>query len=161
VEWKGGGGFRYYDLAPSLLELDKWGREVISKEYDAPMLARAMCKLEGFAYAPSSDVYWQHGHSSETDFLYVTTQTLGPEELSALSEEVGEGRSLLILCSAFRGNSELWPNLTIRKIPNHIRSRCEWGHDDYSLNVANLPQAEAMGAPASAQPGLFGDGDAA
>lgn len=161
VEWKGGGGFRYYELAPSLLELDKWGREVISKEYDAAMLAQALCKLEGFTYAPSPDVYWQQGNSSETDFLYVTTQTLGPEELSALSEEVGEGRSLLILCAAFRGKPELWPNLTIRKIPNHIRSRCEWGHDDYSLNVANLPQAEVAVAPAAAQPGLFDEGDAA
>lgn len=160
-EWKGGGGFRYYELAPSLLATDKWGREVISKEYDAAMLAQALCKLEGFTYAPSPDVYWQQGHSSETDFLYVTTQTLGPEELSALSEEVGEGRSLLILCAAFRGKAELWPNLTIRKIPNHIRSRCEWGHDDYSLNVANLPQAEVIAAPAAAQPGLFDEGDAA
>lgn len=161
VEWKGGGGFRYYELAPSLLEKDKWGREVISKEYDAGMLAQALCKLEGFTYAPSPDVYWQQGHSSENDFLYVTTQTLGPEELAALSAEVGEGRSLLVLCAAFRGNPELWLNLTIRKIPNHIRTRCEWGHDDYSLNVANLPQAEVQAAPAAAQPRLFDDGDAA
>lgn len=161
VDWKGGGGFRYYELAPSLLEKDKWGREVISKQYNAEMLAQALCKLEGFAYAPSPDVYWQQGHSSETDFLYVTTQTLGPEELAALSEDVGEGRSLLILCAAFRGNTDLWPNLTVRKIPNHIRSRCEWGHDDYSLNVANLPQAEVPVAPVARQGGLFDDGDAA
>jgi adenine-specific DNA-methyltransferase len=160
VDWKGGGGFRYYELAPSLLKKDKWGREVISKEYNPAMLAQALCKLEGFTYAPSLDVYWQQGHSSENDFLYVTTQTLGPEELAALSEEVGEGRSLLILCGAFRGNPELWPNLTIRKIPNHIRSKCEWGHDDYSLNVANLPQAKVKDTPASTQPGLFDDGDA-
>ncbi|CAD5983593.1 Putative type III restriction-modification system HindVIP enzyme mod [Planktothrix tepida] len=26
VNWKGGGGFRYYRLAPSLLEKDKWGK---------------------------------------------------------------------------------------------------------------------------------------
>lgn len=161
VDWKGGGGFRYYELAPSLLEKDKWGREVISKEYDAAMLAQALCKLEGFTYAPSPDVYWQQGHSSESDFLYVTTQSLGPEELAALSEDVGEGRSLLILCAAFRGNADLWPNLTLRKIPNHIRSRCEWGHDDYSLNVANLPQAEVKAAPPAPQPGLFDEGDAA
>lgn len=159
--WKGGGGFRFYELGPSLLEKDKWGREVISKEYNPAMLAQALCKLEGFTYAPSPDVYWQHGHSSESDFLYVTTQTLGPEELAALSEEVGDGRSLLILCAAFRGNAELWPNLTVRKIPNHIRSRCEWGHDDYSLNVANLPQAEAKAATVVPQPGLFDEGDAA
>ncbi len=159
LDWKGGGGFRYYELAPSLLEKDKWGREVISKDYDAAMLAQALCKLEGFTYDPSDSVYWQQGHSSEADFIYVTTQTLGPEELAALSEDVGEGRSLLILCAAFRGKPEQWPNLTVRKIPNHIRSRCEWGHDDYSLNVANLPQAEA--APKPRQSGLFDDGEGA
>lgn len=161
VNWKGGGGFRYYELAPSLLEKDKWNREIISRKYDAVMLAQALCKLEGFTYAPSPEVYWQQGHSSESDFLYVTTQTLGPEELGALGDEVGEARSLLILCAAFRGNAELWPNLTVRKIPNHIRSRCEWGHDDYSLNVANLPQAETKAAPVAPQPGLFDEGDAA
>jgi adenine-specific DNA-methyltransferase len=159
VGWQGGGGFRYYELAPSLLEKDKWGREVISKEYNPEMLAQALCKLEGFTYEPSPDVYWRQGHSSERDFLYVTTQSLGPEELAALSEDVGEGRSLLVLCVAFRGNAELWPNLTVRKIPNYIRARCEWGHDDYSLNVANLPQAEVATA-AVLQPGLFDDGDA-
>jgi adenine-specific DNA-methyltransferase len=161
LDWKGGGGFRYYELAPSLLERDKWGREVISKEYNPAMLTQALCKLEGFTYAPSPDVYWQQGHSSENDFLYVTTQTLGPQELAALSDDVGEGRSLLILCGAFRGNAELWPNLTIRKIPNHIRTRCEWGHDDYSLNVANLPQGKVEASPFAAQPGLFDEGDAA
>ena len=161
MNWKGGGGFRYYELAPSLLETDKWGREVISREYDSAMLAQALCKLEGFTYVPSPDVYWQQGHSSESDFLYVTTQTLGPEELAVLSEDVGEGRSLLILCAAFRGNAELWPNLTVRKIPNHIRSRCEWGRDDYSLNVANLPQAELKSARAAPQPGLFDEEETA
>jgi adenine-specific DNA-methyltransferase len=162
VDWRGGGGFRYCELAPSLLEKDKWDREVISSKYDAAMLAQALCKLEGFTYEPSDSVYWQQGHSSESDFLYVTTQTLGPEELAALSEEVGDGRSLLILCAAFRGNGDLWPNLTLRKIPNHIRSKCEWGHDDYSLNVANLPMAEKEPAPPPpAQSSLFGGEDAA
>lgn len=176
VGWKGGGGFRYYELAPSLLQKDKWGREVISKDYNAEMLTQALCKLEGFAYAPSPDVYWQQGQSSEADFLYVTTQTLGPNELAALSEDVGDGRSLLILCAAFRANPDNWPNLTVRKIPNHIRTRCEWGHDDYSLNVAkikgadlgilaqvadeNLPQAEVSAEKASPQPSLFDEGDA-
>jgi adenine-specific DNA-methyltransferase len=161
-DWKGGGGFRFFNLAPSLLEKDKWDREVISSKYDASMLAQAICKLEGFTYAPSDSVYWQQGYSSESDFLYVTTQTFGPEELAALSEEVGEGRSLLILCAAFRGNPDLWPNLTLRKIPNHIRSKCEWGHDDYSLNVANLPMAEkAALPPPPAQSELFDGEDAA
>ena len=65
-EWKGGGGFRYYRLAPSLLEKDKFGNWIISKQYNAAMLAEAMCKFEGFTYAPSDTEYWMHGHSTET-----------------------------------------------------------------------------------------------
>jgi len=164
VGWQGGGGFRYFRLAPSLLETDKWGREVISKAYNAEMLAEALCKLEGFTYAPSDAVYWQQGHSTERDFIYVTTQTLGPEQLQQLSEEVGPDQTLLVLCSAFRGNVDRWPNLTVKKIPNHIRARCEWGHDDYSLNVENLPKAppkpaadeSAPSTVKSKQPDLFG-----
>jgi adenine-specific DNA-methyltransferase len=140
VEWEGGGGFRYFRLAPSLLETDRHGREVISKAYNAEMLAAALCKIEGFTYAPSDTTYWQHGSSTERDFIYVTTQTLGPQQLASLSEDVGTD-SLLVLCSAFRGNVSAYSNLTVKKIPNYIRSRCEWGHDDYSLNVANLPKA--------------------
>ncbi len=141
INWKGGGGFRYYRLAPSLLEKDKWGNWIISKDYNPAMLAEALCKLEGFTYAPSDTVYWQQGRSTESDFIYVTTQTLGPEQLQALSDEVGRERSLLILCSAFRGQPDAWPNLTVKKIPKAVLAKCEWGHDDYSLNVENLPKA--------------------
>ena len=140
VNWKGGGGFRYYRLAPSLMEKDKWGNWVICKEYNSAMLAEAVCKLEGFVYAPSDAVYWQHGHSTEADFIYVTTQNLSHEQLQALSDEVGSNRSLLVCCSAFRGRPDAFPNLTVKKIPNAVLSRCEWGHDDYSLKIENLPQ---------------------
>jgi adenine-specific DNA-methyltransferase len=97
--------------------------------------------LEGFVYAPSETVYWQQGHSTETDFIYVTTQNLSHEQLQHLSDEVGSGRSLLVCCSAFRGRADAFPNLTVKKIPNAVLTRCEWGHDDYSLKVENLPQA--------------------
>jgi adenine-specific DNA-methyltransferase len=167
VGWKGGGGFRYYRLAPSLLEKDKWGNWVIHRDYNAAMLAEALCKLEGFTYAPSDSVYWQHGHSTERDFLYVTTATLSHEQLQQLADEVGTERSLLVLCPAFRGKAD-HPNLTVRKIPKQVLSRCEWGHDDYSLQVENLPQAPEPEAEAphpnpsaargrDAQPGLFKD----
>lgn len=147
VDWKGGGGFRYYRLAPSLIVDDRWGNTVINPEYNAAQLAEALCKLEGFTYAPSDVHWWQHGHSSERDFLYVTTQTLSVAQLQALAEEVGEERSLLVCCAAFRGITAAaaatrWPNLTLKKIPKMVLARCEWGHDDYSLNVANLPLAE-------------------
>ncbi len=141
VGWKGGGGFRYYRLAPSLLEQDQFGNPVISKQYNAAMVSEAMCKLMGFTYAPSAAIYWQHGHSTEHDFIYVTTQTLTREQLAKLSEEVGEKQSLLICCGAFRVKSDAFPNLTLKKIPKAVLSRCEWGKDDYSLRVENLPKA--------------------
>jgi len=141
MSWKGGGGFRYYHIAPSLLQKDRFGNLVISKEYNAAMLAEAMCKIMGFRYAPSDEVYWQQGRSTEGDFLYITTQTLTREQLAKLSDEVGENRSLLICCAAFRGKADAFDNLTLRKIPSAVLAKCEWGHDDYSLNVANLPKA--------------------
>ncbi len=140
VAWKGGGGFRYYRLAPSLLEKDKWGNWVINHDYNATMLAEALCKLEGFSYAPSDAVYWQHGHSTERDFVYVTTASLTHEQLQQLADEVGPDRSLLVLCTAFRAKADAYPNLTVKKIPKQVLSRCEWGHDDYSLQVENLPK---------------------
>ncbi|MGA2532719.1 MAG: site-specific DNA-methyltransferase [Candidatus Aminicenantales bacterium] len=143
VGWKAGGGFRYYRLGPSLLQKDEFGNWVISKEYNPAMLAEAMCKLEGFTYAPSDTAYWRHGHSTETDFIYVTTQTLTREQLQKLSDEVGEGRSLLIMCGAFRvKNLDEFPNLTVKKIPKAVLNRCEWGKDDYSLEIQNLPVRE-------------------
>jgi adenine-specific DNA-methyltransferase len=153
AEWKGGGGFRYYRLAPSLLREDKWGNWVISKEYNAGMLAEALCKLEGFTYAPSDSIYWQQGRSTDRDFLYVTTAQLNHDQLQQLSDEVGPGRTLLVLCTAFRGKAERYPNLTVKKIPKQVLSRCEWGHDDYSLQVDNLPKAP----PKMGQQGLFGE----
>ena len=177
VGWQGGGGFRYYKLAPSLIVNDRWGNPVINPEYNAAMLAEALAKLEGFTYAPSETHWWQHGHSSERDFIYVTTQNLSAEQLQALSDEVGPERSLLVCCAAFRGvtaarAAERWPNLTLKKIPKMVLARCEWGHDDYSLNVQNLPLAqpepEAVPSPRPspggrkskvvAMPDLFGDG---
>ncbi len=149
--WQGGGGFRFYNLAPSLLEADKWGRWVISKDYNAAMLAEAMCKHMGFTYAPSQDVseYWKHGFSSERDFIYVTTLSLTHDQLRAISEDVGPERTLLICCKAFNARSEDFENLTIKKIPHAILARCEWGKDDYSLKIASLPEREPAPKPES------------
>jgi adenine-specific DNA-methyltransferase len=152
VTWQGGGGFRYYKLAPSLIVNDRWANPVINPEYNAAHLTEALCKLEGFTYAPSETQWWQHGYSSERDFIYVTTQNLSADQLQALSDEVGSMQSLVVCCAAFHGvtvgkAAERWPNLTLKKIPKMVLARCEWGHDDYSLNVANLPMAKPAPHP--------------
>jgi adenine-specific DNA-methyltransferase len=89
--------------------------------------------------------------STENDFIYVTTQTLTRYQLAALSEEVGEGRSLLVCCAAFQGKADDYPDLTLKKIPKVILNRCEWGRDDYSLAVLDLPMAPAQSADAKGE----------
>jgi adenine-specific DNA-methyltransferase len=149
VNWRGGGGFRYFRLAPSLLVQDKYGNYIINRDYNAEMLAEAMCKHESFTYAPSETVYWQHGRSSETDFIYVTTQSLTRDQLVALSEDVGPDRTLLVCAFAFRARDGEFPNLTFKKIPNAVLHRCEWGRDDYSLQISQLPPPEETAGPES------------
>jgi adenine-specific DNA-methyltransferase len=169
--WKGGGGFRYFRLAPSLLEKDAHGNWIINKQYNAAMLAEAMCKHQGFTYAPSDTVYWQQGRSSERDFIYTTTQSLTSGQLQKLSDEVGKQRSLLVCCKAFTCAADAFGNLTMKKIPKAVLSRCEFGKDDYSLQIASLvpapvseeepspPAARQRAARTAAQPSLFDAAD--
>ena len=108
------------------------------------MLAEAMCKLEGFQYAPDPDVFWMHGKSTETDFIYVTTQNLSRNQLRFISDEVGPERTLLVCCAAFRAKRNEFSNLTLKRIPHAVLNRCEWGRDDYSLNVRELAPVQVV-----------------
>jgi adenine-specific DNA-methyltransferase len=141
--WKGGGGFRFYELAPSLLKEDKFGNLVINKEYNADMLAAAMAKQEGFTYEPSAEHYWKQGYSHESDYIYTTTQFMTVEGLAAIAEQMKEGESLLVCCTAFQKECRsAFPNITIKKIPQMLLGRCEFNKDDYSLNIVELPVME-------------------
>lgn len=151
--WQGGGGFKFYELAPSLLKEDQFGHLVINKEYNADMLAAAMAKQEGFTYEPSEDVYWKQGRSSENDYIYTTTQFMTLESIAAIAEQMGEGESLLICCTAFQKECRnRFSNITIKKIPQMLLGRCEFNHDDYSLNIIDLPQVECDEVPEDESP---------
>ena len=119
ANWRGGGGFRYYNLAPSLVKFDEWGNPVINKDFNESMLVRALCKVEGFNFDPSPDVYWKQGKSTESDFIYVTTQHLTAQMLQKLSDDVGDSCTLLICCGSFDGKKDSYGNLTIKKIPKN------------------------------------------
>lgn len=142
--WKGGGGFKFYTLAPSLIQKDKYGCDIINPEYNANMLAAAMAKQEGFHYLPHESIYWKQGKSSENDFIFTTTQFITVEMLDRLSEEMLPNESLLICCKGFKTECKSrHSNITIKKIPQMLYGRCEFGKDDYSLNIVNLPHDES------------------
>lgn len=114
-----------------------WG---INKAYNAEMLSEAICKLEDFGYVPPETEWWNHGTSSETDFIYLSTQNLSVEKLQQLSDEVGGDKTLLVYCGFFRCKPGRFENLTVKNLPKMVLSRCEWANDGYSLNIKNLPQ---------------------
>lgn len=143
VDWKGGGGFKFYTLAPSLLKQDKFGNWVISPEYNADMLAAAMAKQEGFSYQPHTSSYWKQGQSSEQDFIFTTTQFLTVETLDSIHDEMQPGETLLICCKAYQKEAGgKYANITIKKIPQMLLGRCEFDKEDYSLNIINLPSEQ-------------------
>lgn len=143
VNWQGGGSFKFYTLAPSLLKKDKFGNEIINPSYNADMLAAAMAKQEGFRYQPHESSYWKQGQSSEQDFIFTTTQFLTVEALDSIQDEMQPGETLLICCKSFQTACKgKYGNITIRKIPMMLLGRCEYGKEDYSLNIINMPVDE-------------------
>jgi adenine-specific DNA-methyltransferase len=136
VDWKGGGGFKFYNLAPSLLKKDKYDQWIIDESYNATMLAAAMCKHEGFRFFPDQDAYWKHGKSTETDYIFVTTAFVTVEQLDKIHEEMKEGESLLVCAKSFAPECERrHSSITIKKIPQMILGRCEFSKENYDLNI--------------------------
>ena len=140
LDWKGGGGFKYYYLAPSLLQKDKYDNWVIDKSYNPEMLAAAMAKHEGFRFNPDEHVFWKQGQSTEKDFIFTTTTFVTVEYLDKIHYEMKPEETLLICCKAFQEPCESrFTNINIKKIPQMLLGRCEFGKDDYSLNIVNVP----------------------
>lgn len=142
--WAGGGGFRFCELAPTLLNEDENGVMVISPEYNAEMLAAAMALHEGFRYAPDTEVFWKQGHSTESDYIYTTTQHLTIETLQYIDSLLGEGETLLICCTSHgAGLGSRFPRITVKRIPRMLLGRCAFDPaKSYDLNIITLPEVE-------------------
>lgn len=140
VNWQGGGGFRFYELAPSLIVKDENGVEVISSQYDAAMLAAAVSKLCGYRYEPRAENPYIHGVNNVGGYLFVTTQYVTAPLLGEIAKHFTDTQSLVICASAFQlGLQNRFPNIRLRKIPQSVLSKCEYGAENYNLNVVELP----------------------
>jgi adenine-specific DNA-methyltransferase len=144
VDWQGGGGFKFYELASTLIVKDKHGNPVIDKEkYNPEMLAAAVAMLNGFSYAPDAEVYWKQGQSQDNSFIYITTQYLTAQALDDIARDVAEYETLVICAPAFDvGLGKRYDNITVRKIPQSVLSKCEYGVDNYNLNVVDVEEFE-------------------
>lgn len=143
VNWQGGGGFKFYTLAPSLLTKDKFGNWVIEPSYDATLLASAMAKQEGFKYYPDENLFWKQGFSTETDYIFTTTQFVTTDLIDKIHDEMQEEETLLVCAKSFHKACEsAYSNITIKKIPQVLLGKCEFGKDDYSLNILENQEDE-------------------
>lgn len=140
ADWQGGGGYRFYELAPSLIKEDMFGEPVINKEYSAEMLASAVALHEGYTYEPSEEMFWKQSKGNEKSFLFVTTRFIDQDYLAKIRETMQDDEFLIIACKSYDSACEYqFKNIKIKKIPNMLLSKCEFGRDDYNLNIINPP----------------------
>lgn len=143
VNWQGGGAYKFFELAPTLINKDEFGEYVINNTYDAAMLAAAVALHEGFTFAPDREVFWKQAKGNENSYLFVTTRYINASYLDAIKSTMQEGEYLIIACKSYEAGAEkLYPNITIKKIPQMLLNRCEFGHDNYNLNIVHPPVYE-------------------
>lgn len=143
VDWKGGGGYRFYELAPTLINTDPFGEPVINTDYDADMLAAGVALHEGFTYQPDSTLFWKQAVGNESSYLFVTTRHLNSAYLDSIKDTMEDGEYLIIACRSFdRGLEKAYPNITVKKIPQMLLDHCEFGKADYNLNIVHPPVYE-------------------
>ena len=124
VDWHGGGGYHFYELAPSLLiKNDKLPVYQVNPEYTFEMMCEAICKLEGFHYKPDGNF---HGHSSEKRFIHITKEFVNAEYIMSVATTLGEDQSLLIYGTKIQSDLRLPDNIEVKKIPKDLLEKCDF-----------------------------------
>lgn len=124
VKWQGGGGYRFYELAPSLLvKHSKLPVYQINPEYSYEMICEAICKIEGFHYKPQ-DVF--HGYSSEKRYIHITLEFVNAAYMKSLAARLAEGQSLLVCGTKVQSDMVLPENIEVKKIPKDLLDKCDF-----------------------------------
>ena len=146
IGWQGGGGYRFFELAPSLINRDPFDEYVINEDYDANMLAAAVALHEGFRYQPDGALFWKQSVGNENSYLFVTTRHLNSTYLDSIKDTMEDGEYLIIACRSFdSGLDKAYGNITVKKIPQMLLERCEFGKTDYNLNIVHPPVYDDCG----------------
>jgi adenine-specific DNA-methyltransferase len=140
VNWTGGGGYQFFELAPTLIKKDMLGIDIINKEYNAEMLASAVALHEGFIFTPDATVFWKQAKGTESSYLYTTTTHVDLNYLTAISSTMTADERLLIACTSFdEGINGKIKAISVKKIPQMLLSKCEYKDEGYPLNIINPP----------------------
>ncbi len=140
ANWQGGGSYRFYELAPSLILKDDFDEEIINPVYNPDMLASAIALHEGYNYAPDDSVFWKQSKGNEKSFLFVTTRHVTQNYVDSIFSTMKNDEFLIIACKSFdKGIEKSYQNIKIKKIPQMLLDSCEFSKDNYNLNIINPP----------------------
>ena len=124
VNWHGGGGFKFYELAEPLLVKNKvLPVYQINPSYTWDMVCEAICKIEGFTYEPSGEF---QGHSSENRFIHITEEFVNTKYVMSIMMNLGDKQSLLIYCKKNQADMILPENVEVKKIPKDLLDKCNF-----------------------------------
>jgi len=107
------------------------------------MLVAAIAKLNGYAYKPDPEIFWKQGQAQDASYIFVTTEYLTAAQLDEINKDLPEYERLLVCAPAFDvGLSKRYDNIQVRKIPQSVLDKCEYGAEDYNLNIVNPPELD-------------------
>lgn len=135
VNWQWWGGYKFYELWPSLLSKDKYENFIINPNmFDWTNLIQALCKIENFTYK-SFDDWIRHWFSTEKDFIHITTRFVSQDIVNNIQESLPKDATLLIMTTNFDQNLILPDSIQVKKIPREILEKYEYNKDNYNLPV--------------------------
>ena len=117
VSWKGGGGFKYFELGDSLFVRDNDLRlTVINPKMYNGALIKAVLKVEGFKLVnPDNGL---HGMSGTTA-AHVTEQYLSQDYVDVLLGEIGDqAKFVVIYAKTISSKIKLPDNVEVKRIPD-------------------------------------------
>lgn len=124
VDWQGGGGYKFYELAEPLLVKNKvLPVYQINPTYTWDMVCEAICKIEGFTYEPSGEF---QGRSSENRFIHITEEFVNIKYVMSIMKNLGDKQSLLIYCKKNQADMILPENVEVKKIPKDLLDKCNF-----------------------------------
>lgn len=140
ANWQGGGGYRFYELAPSLILKDNFDEEIINPAYNPEMLAAAIALHEGYTYEPDKSTFWKQSKGNEKSYLFVTTRHVTQGYMDSIFSTMAEDEFLIIACKSYDSACvKAYKNIAIKKIPQMLLDSCEFSKENYNLNIVNPP----------------------
>ena len=124
INWQGGGGYKFYELAePLLVKNPTLPIYQLNPSYTWDMVCEAICKIEGFTYAPAGEF---QGHSSENRFIHITEEYVNAKYVMSVMKNTRSRVSLLIYCKRHQADMILPENVEVKKIPKDLLDKCNF-----------------------------------